>query len=132
MSQSKAAIASAKYKKAHPERRKEQRMRCSRKPLPRFNRVVYRAKDRGLEWNLTFDEWFALISRNCYYCNGSVGETGCGLDRLYYKQGYAIGNVVPCCKICNFKKGILERLGFTYPRTVELLKELLETKRVPA
>lgn len=58
------------------------------------------------EWTLTFDEFQAIVSCNCYYCNRSIAdETGSGLDRIDNSKGYVPGNVNPCCADCNRRRG---------------------------
>lgn len=73
------------------------------------------AKERKLEFKLTFDEFSKLILMPCYYCgekasrkinyykwtNGFVHN---GVDRLDSKIGYIKENCVPCCTKCNFAK----------------------------
>jgi hypothetical protein len=73
------------------------------------------AKDRGLAWDLTRSDFERLTSLDCHYCGAApaavlrVSPTSGsyvfnGLDRVDNTLGYAAGNVVPCCKICNFAK----------------------------
>jgi hypothetical protein len=73
------------------------------------------AKDRGL-WFLLSDEQFdRLIKADCFYCgcepsNVNKGRRGSedfvyqGIDRLDAEAGYYESNCVPCCKICNHAK----------------------------
>lgn len=71
-----------------------------------------------------------LVANNkCYYCPNKLPEAGGGLDRLDHRLGYQLGNVVPCCRCCNTRKGQLETAGLCYPRTVEVLMEILESER---
>jgi hypothetical protein len=84
------------------------------------------AKTRKLEMLLNFEQYQGLVSTNeCYYCHQPLPRCGTGLDRLDHRVGYILGNVVPCCKSCNEIKGKLEGAGFIYPRTVELMRELI-------
>lgn len=85
------------------------------------NRVLkgYRggAYNRGLAWDLTDEEFDRLISQDCAYCGcvpsmvekGSGSRSGDfvhgGIDRVDNAQGYFMGNVVPCCRVCNRAKG---------------------------
>ena len=76
------------------------------------------ARKRGLEWNLSSDEVKELILSNCFYCGAglsnifntknSYGEIEAmphnGIDRVDNNKGYVLGNVVPCCKVCNKAK----------------------------
>lgn len=70
-------------------------------PKRRYARAVQRAKVKGLEWGLTFDEYQNLVSQKCEYCGGDLPTNGVGLDRLDCKLGYVSANVVPACEPCN-------------------------------
>jgi hypothetical protein len=75
---------------------------------------------------LTLEDYLELVRKNeCHYCGGTLPEVGYGLDRQDNFKGYTKENSVACCEVCNEKKGKLESLGFIYPRTVDLLKEIL-------
>lgn len=91
-----------------------------------FNRLIHKykkhAKERGLFWDIADDEFRKLTKQHCYYCGcapdsvfearsrGSSGKNGYedyiynGVDRLDNDCGYLPGNVVSCCKMCNFAK----------------------------
>lgn len=87
------------------------------------------AKHLHRDFTLTQEDYAALVESNtCNYCGGPLPEVGYGIDRLNNRLGYVHGNVVPCCEQCNEKKGSLEGIGFTYPRTEELLRELIHNK----
>lgn len=90
-----------------------------------FNRYKYGAKNRNLEFTLTFEEFKKLTSNLCYYCgelpnqlrrgDGRYieGRFKCnGIDRVNNKEGYTKENSVSCCKICNRMKGALELKAF--------------------
>jgi hypothetical protein len=73
------------------------------------------AKNRGISFELTKEEFILLVSKNCFYCNESPSERwhepngngyfpSSGIDRINSSRGYIIGNVVPCCKKCNYAK----------------------------
>lgn len=71
------------------------------------------ARSRQLEWRITDEDAFKMFSENCYYCgappqNISKAPGGdfiyTGIDRMDNALGYIPGNVVPCCKACNFIK----------------------------
>lgn len=90
---------------------------------------VYRNYKRGatlrrLKFNLTLEEFLAIIEMNCYYCgSGSkvyLGETVYaldefkrnGIDRKNSSLGYTVKNCVPCCDICNRAKSNLSYEDF--------------------
>lgn len=67
---------------------------------------------RGFTFDLTLDEFIAIITKQCLYCgdyltnekrgrykNGSFRYTG--IDRYNNSLGYVKGNCVPCCRVCN-------------------------------
>lgn len=73
------------------------------------------ATKRGLEWDLTENEFDQITSMNCFYCgqppskekivrgnNGSFFYNG--IDRKDNTNGYFSDNVLPCCFICNRAK----------------------------
>ena len=65
------------------------------------------AKARNLEWNLTNDEFYKLITGSCVYCGKSANtsnEDFNGIDRIDSTQAYYKDNCVPCCTMCNTMK----------------------------
>ncbi len=73
----------------------------------RYNKAKWVARDRELDFTLTFDQYAVLVSQPCYYCKGRLcGQTrrGVGLDRLRNEIGYVLGNVVSCGGRCNRMK----------------------------
>lgn len=73
------------------------------------------ARNRGLSWGLTRDDFKRLTSLDCHYCGTApalihrVSPTSGeyvynGLDRVDNTIGYTPANVVPCCQMCNFAK----------------------------
>ncbi len=84
------------------------------------------AKFYNKDFELTQEYYEHLVHNNqCFYCSGPLPVVGYGIDRLNNLVGYIVGNCVPCCEACNEKKGRLEGLGFRYPRTIQLMMELL-------
>jgi 5-methylcytosine-specific restriction endonuclease McrA len=82
------------------------------------------ARDRGLSWDLSNAEFFALVTSNCRYCgtppnsvrkpnagvNGEFFYTG--VDRVENTLGYIPDNVVSCCWDCNRAKGMMTIAAF--------------------
>lgn len=74
------------------------------------------AKSRGIDWELTDQEFYSMIELPCVYCgdsktslmNGAVEWHPVfmytGLDRIDSSKGYSSGNIQPCCKWCNYAK----------------------------
>ena len=93
-----------------------------------IRRYKSRAKERGLEYDLTEEQFKEITQKNCYYCgakpknkmhpktNKNLYANGeyiyNGIDRIDNKKGYSIDNVVPCCKICNVAKNNLTQQKF--------------------
>lgn len=73
----------------------------NRKPNIRFATAQCVARNRKLEWDLTFDDYQKFINNSCVYCGNSISQTGTGLDRQDNNKGYIITNVVACCGRCN-------------------------------
>lgn len=83
------------------------------------------AKQRGIFFNLSYDEVKNIITKPCYYCGiessnvhktSTVDDYGVfkynGIDRVDSDKGYEDGNVVPCCCICNRAKSTLSQDEF--------------------
>lgn len=97
-----------------------------------LNRLVMEykigAKQRNLEFDLTFPQAEALFIQNCHYCNSEPylikitrkhSMKWNGIDRVDNKKGYTTDNVVPCCKTCNAAKHAL-----TYAVFIEWINKL--------
>lgn len=72
--------------------------------------------NRKLTWDLTFEQYHAIVTKPCAYCGSPpsqetkvVGVLKNGIDRVDSSGGYHAENCVPCCATCNVMKG---------PRTV--------------
>lgn len=127
---------SRRYQLRHPERAKAQHkswvernkehrseyMKAHvKKPKARFNYCKGRCKERELIWSLTFDQYDALISNPCFYCDGKLSETGYGIDRLENDiREYRLDNCVPACRHCN----VLRTNIVTAEELVALIKTL--------
>ena len=112
-----------------------------RSMLTRMQGYINGAKKRKFDWQLTYEQFVEVATKNCFYCNAEPKEWDCmtnspslrkdspnvnpedykikftGVDRFNSKLGYTIDNVVPCCVFCNRAKSDL---------TLEDFKEKLE------
>lgn len=88
------------------------------------------ARERNLSFELTYDEFKNMLSKNCIYCkaepfaiyqildsNTKSVRAGIpikynGIDRLDSQKGYTVQNTVSCCKICNRAKSDLPLAEF--------------------
>ncbi len=86
-----------------------------------FRVCVSGAEVRGLEFELSFEEFESLTSLPCAYCGSSPGQikrstfgfhVANGIDRVDNNLGYSAGNCVPCCTSCNFMKRSMSRAAF--------------------
>ena len=68
----------------------------------RYSHYRSSAKSRGIDFTLTIEEFKIFWQKACEYCGDSI-ET-ISLDRIDSSKGYTLGNVVPCCSVCNFMK----------------------------
>lgn len=80
-------------------------------------RYRHSAKNKGLLFELTLDEFQKLTSSPCHYCGALPGRkitfnkkpyttyTFNGIDRKDNTLGYVLDNCLPCCIDCNSCKG---------------------------
>lgn len=112
-----------------------------------FTRYKTGAKTRNLEFSLTFEQYKEIAIQNCFYCGiapikYNVYDTGGGtavksartthesygvatihingIDRKDNDKGYVVGNVVPCCRVCNRAK-----LDNSYQEFIEWIEKLI-------
>ena len=88
-----------------------------------FRRYTRDAAKRDLEFKIDFNTFIEITSANCHYCNskpetiqkedaGNGDYIYNGIDRVDSSKGYIVGNIVPCCKLCNKFKCDLSRREF--------------------
>lgn len=80
------------------------------------------AYNRDLDFFIEKPEFKELTQKNCFYCGKhpsvtyksslSGGYLYNGIDRRDNFKGYVEGNVVPCCKYCNWMKNAFEEKLF--------------------
>ena len=61
------------------------------KPKVRFHYSIREAKERKLDWTITFEEYCSLIEEPCLYCMDAFcikTTKSVGLDRLDSSKGY--------------------------------------------
>lgn len=70
-----------------------------------------RAKARGKKFLISKDKFAYMTKQNCYYCGvepstvyPASGYVYNGIDRFDNDGDYVDGNVVTCCKGCNYGK----------------------------
>jgi hypothetical protein len=117
--------ASTYYQRTKQEHADWQREYC--KTLKgKLAKLRGKANSKGIEVTITIEDLEQILSSGkCHYCEHDLPESGYNVDRLDNRVGYIAVNCVPCCFSCNSRKGGLELAGLTYPRTVEILLEIL-------
>jgi hypothetical protein len=90
-----------KYAKRNREKFRKDAYRDSK----RFNHTKCSARERNVEFLLTYEEFIKISTQPCYYCNnelcGNKPTTGSHLDRIDNTKGYTTNNVISCGYICN-------------------------------
>lgn len=72
----------------------------------RYADFKYSAKRRGIEFDLTKDEFSRLRNQPCFYCGDA--EINMSIDRIDSLVGYTSSNCMPSCISCNFAKQTLD------------------------
>jgi len=67
----------------------------------KFSSYRRSARERGLSFELSFNQFIDLIERECRYCKNPPLN---GVDRFDNLIGYTQENCVPCCSKCNYAK----------------------------
>ena len=86
-------------------------------PKYRYSRYKDSAKQRGIEFKLSFEQFLTFWNKVCHYCSNSI--KGVGIDRIDNSKGYEIDNCVPCCEWCNKMK-----LGHTQNEFFDQVKKI--------
>lgn len=78
-----------------------------------YGKSAWRARNKGMSFELTKADYLALTSSACHYCCRAScdGHTN-GIDRKDNARGYEVDNVVPCCGECNRMKSTLGDTDF--------------------
>lgn len=93
------------YLENNKEKIRIQRRTMQKNPYRRYSQSVCKARIMNKTWTIPVDTYIALIAQPCYYCGGKLNETAAGLDRIDNRFGYEVGNVLPCCDVCNRTRG---------------------------
>lgn len=74
------------------------------------------ARRKNLPYQLSDARASKLLTSTCFYCGAPPSRPAIragmrgqflynGIDRLDNRRGYTVKNSVPCCTLCNYKKG---------------------------
>ena len=77
----------------------------NKKPKHRYSIYEKAALRRGMEFDISYDQFIEYWDNQCHYCGQPI--KGIGLDRIDNKKGYTLDNIVVCCKTCNWMKHTL-------------------------
>lgn len=88
------------------------------KESQRFRNYIYSAKSRNYEFSISSDHFDFFCKEPCFYCGKKSNKMG--LDRYDNSKGYIIGNVVPCCEICNRMK-----LNYSFDNFISHIKNIV-------
>lgn len=81
-----------------------------------YNNYKNSAKSRNILFDLSYADFLTIVAQDCHYCDSKPNMVDIvygdefihnGVDRIDSSKGYEVGNVVPCCTICNFGKNDL-------------------------
>jgi hypothetical protein len=103
----------ANYRRNHPNKRKEYYMehreeeieyakKNSKTLSQRYYMYKKNAKQRGIEFNISLDNFKNITNKTCVYCGGLDDYNG--IDRKDNSIGYEFDNIQPCCTVCNMMK----------------------------
>lgn len=101
--------ARIRCKKSYQKHQAE-RIAYTKTPVGRFQAYRNDARQRDYGFSLTKNEFMLFWQKPCFYCGDAIPTVG--LDRVDNSRGYVLGNVVSCCKTCNFAKHQLDRDAF--------------------
>jgi hypothetical protein len=91
----------------------------------RFSHIKMRAKQDKITLSLTFEEYVAIATNNCFYC-GLQNQTF-GIDRIDSSHGYEVNNCVSSCQPCNRMKQRTNQHDFL-DRCSQVAKGLVQSK----
>jgi hypothetical protein len=92
------------YKLLNPEKVRRRMQKYIRSPRGRYKNFLSRLSVQDKETVISFEEFRVILTQPCFYCNGTLGETGCGIDRIDNTIRYISTNCRPCCPQCNIAK----------------------------
>jgi hypothetical protein len=82
----------------------------------RWAATAHSARRRGLEFDLSFGEYSAIVARPCAYGGEGCSQVQIGIDRKDNAKGYIGTNCIPCCDKHNRIKSDV----FTYDQMLDI------------
>lgn len=79
-----------------------------------INDIKFKARKRGLDWDLAHEQVFSLMTGQCKYCGYTPNwpQDRVGIDRVDNDIGYKLHNCVSCCFKCNSSKNAMSLQQF--------------------
>lgn len=71
-------------------------------PKGAFAQYYHNARKRNIVFEITLEEFKALVLWPCLYCGEN--DKPRGVDRAENNVGYVYSNCIPCCGVCNHMK----------------------------
>ncbi len=65
----------------------------------KYDRYRRAAKYKGITFTISFEDFYGFWQEPCFYCGDPISTVG--IDRVDNTLGYEVGNLLPCCPICN-------------------------------
>jgi len=94
-----------KWRENNPEKMIESNENKKNSKEINYSNYKRNAEYKNLDFNVSFEEYSIIVTKECHYC-GVVQEKGFnGIDRKDQSVGYIVDNCVSCCKMCNYMKG---------------------------
>jgi hypothetical protein len=91
-----------KIRKENPEKTKIKYKEHNQSIAGKYREYKFNAKDRGIVFDLTKDDFESFWQKPCHYCDSPI-ET-IGIDRKDNSIGYTLDNCLSCCITCNSSK----------------------------
>lgn len=95
-------------------------------PMGKMTEMKKDAKKRGIPFSLTIEDIEKIWGNHCHYCGRKINLLS--LDRIDNSKPYEIGNIVPCCKWCNYTKGT-GSISFFYDQCKKVSENLPKNLR---
>ena len=97
-------------------------------PEQTFKRYQRQARERGLRFELTLDQFRAIVSKSCHYCNRY--DQPRGIDRKKNFDPYTVANSIACCGRCNrWKSNESEDVFLGHAQRIVAHQESLKKKK---
>ena len=94
-----------KWRENHPEKMSESNENKKNSKEINYSNYKRNAEYKNLDFDVLFDDYSNVVTKECHYCGVIQGKGFNGIDRKDQSVGYIVDNCVSCCKMCNYMKG---------------------------